>query len=542
MPIASDLARLAAAALARWLQFMRGVKAHGLTWLALWGAVAGCGFQSPAVDPPGDDDPDGEPVDPDMGACKSITDAAATVIGRATDADEYAVTINAAAASKTSWGTAGNEALVLELTGAGDRLIAHVVMHQGDAAFAYAIHAGALAAGEPIAARVSALSATSAMHGACVTAVLTPAATLGDAAEGLRNAPILRWPVQKRFDDLPVLLGWSKTKQSYEAVFTDQSGGAAACNGGGAGGVQADVAQWGRAADIETIARYGATPEWLRCTGRVSSTTMPVRLEAAHPILYYGDGDNRLFESRAGYGKTCGIAAAQRASGDLAGWNVDNASSELADDAGKVLVLRPLPIDLDALGYATFPGRRDALIDRAAPWLYRISALELAREAKIDNDRARDLTQYLYADVRVSNVGGSGSAYCSTTNGGFVIRVVTSTGTYSSAQQTNVVMQGVDHDWKRVAIAVPAGTKPDDVKSFELDAYDRDGIYLSGQGDAFFVEPSGDAGATLRYVRQGERALKIYVDDDNTDCSGGKSPGPDGVLFDCVGGSVSLAK
>jgi hypothetical protein len=37
------------------------------------------------------------------------------------------------------------------------------------------------------------------------------------------------------------------------------------------------------------------------------------------------------------------------------------------------VILRPLPVDLDALGCAAFGGRREALIDRDAPWLYRIS-------------------------------------------------------------------------------------------------------------------------------------------------------------------------
>ena len=74
------------------------------------------------------------------------------------------------------------------------------------------------------------------------------------------------------------------------------------------------------ACDIEGVYGYGVTPQWERCTGAVAVAAGAPRLEAAHPILYYGDGHNRLFESRGGYGATCGTGGPEQADGDLVGW------------------------------------------------------------------------------------------------------------------------------------------------------------------------------------------------------------------------------
>jgi hypothetical protein len=478
-------------------------------------------------------------------ACQTVDDAAVVVVGAAASADEYGLVLTAQAASATSWATTGNEALVLEVSGSGGRLIGHLVLHQGQTAFGYGMHVGALAASEPIAVKVSTLSSSSATRQACVSAVLTPASAMGAAGEGLANAPIFRWPVQKRFDDLPVILGWSKARKAYQTVFTNEDGGTAAQCGGGASGMQAEISRWGRGADIEGNYAYGGTPQWERCTGTVAVTTTAVRTEASHPILYYGDGHNRLFESRGGYGQTCGSGGPEKANGDLAGWNTSNPSNALADDAGRVVIIRPLPVDLDAIGYATFGGRREALIDRYAPWLYRVTSLELQREGKIDNAKTLGLSRYLYVDVRVADVGGSGDSYCTLTrSGGFKLRAVTTAGAEISGPQiTADYASNGAHDWKRVAIALPAGTTVADIAKFRFDAYDDDGIYLTAIGDAFIAQAAGGNGATLAYVRQGERALAYYVDDDSSGCSGGtNSDGPGGTPYPCVGSLVDVAK
>src|SRR5262249_45115257 len=160
--------------------------------------------------------------------------AAAIPIGAAGAAEEYALTLPAAAATRTAWAELGNEALILEVL--GDKgLIGHLILHQGADTFSYTMQLGHLDAGEAVSVRVSPLSAAAAKHEACVgPATLTPAAALPASGEGLVNAPILRWPVNKRFDDLPVVLGWSQQKKHYELVYTNENGGTVAQCGGGA--------------------------------------------------------------------------------------------------------------------------------------------------------------------------------------------------------------------------------------------------------------------------------------------------------------------
>lgn len=522
---------------------------HALSVLAMSTAAAACGAAQRSTGDPG---PDAGPAEVDTGpaagpipSCAPIDDAAPVVVATATGADEYALVLTAQSQSATRWSTAGNEAVVLEVSGGGGRLIGHLVLHQGAAAFDYGMQLGALAAGEPVAVKVSSLSAASAIRQACVVATLTPASAMGAAAEGLVHAPIFRWPVQKRFDDLPVILGWSKARQAYQTVFTNENGGTVLQCGGGASGIQAEIARWGRAADIEGSYSYGATPRWERCTGMVDVTTTPVRTEAAHPILYYGDGHNRVFESRGGYGRTCGSDAPEKPDGDLAGWNVASPGNALADDAGRVVIIRPLPVDLDAVGYAAFGGRREALLDRYAPWLYRITSLELTREGKIDDRASLGLSRYLYADVRVADVGGSGDAYCAlTVSGGFKLRAIAADGSEISGPQiTAAYASNGAHDWKRVAIPLPAGFGAAGVARFRFDAYDNDGIYLTAIGDAFIARPAGDNGATLEYVRRGERAIADYVDDDRSSCTGDTNrDGPGSAPYACVGGLVDVAR
>ena len=265
-------------------------------------SAAACGAAHKSIGDLGPDAGSGDVAGPweDTGpipSCAPIDDAAPVVVATAAGADEYGLILTAQSQSATRWSTAGNEAVVLEVSGGGGRLIGHLVLHQGAAAFDYGMQLGALAAGEPVAVTVSSLSAAGAVHRACVVAALTPAAAMGAAAEGLIHAPIFRWPVQKRFDDLPVILGWSKARKAYQTVFTNENGGTVEQCGGGASGTQAEIARWGRAADIEGNYSYAGTPRWERCTGTVDVTTTPVRTEAAHPILYSTVLNLRLFSS-----------------------------------------------------------------------------------------------------------------------------------------------------------------------------------------------------------------------------------------------------
>jgi hypothetical protein len=495
------------------------------TWLLFLLAAAACSEATiPPGDDPADDAPDPETPPPDIdttiAACVDVDDAAAVVVGTATVADEHALVLPAVTASATRWGTAGNEALVLDVS-TPRRFIGHLILHQGNARFDYGMHLGALEAGEQVRVKVSTLSAPGAIRKACVgPGKLSPAATLA-IGEGLVHAPIYRWPIQKRFDDVPLALGWSAAHKSYQTVFSNENGGTVAQCGGGASGVQAEIARWGRAADIEGSFSYGgASPRWERCTGTVAFTDLQPRLEGAHPLLYYGDGHNRLFEHRGGYGQTCGSGGAEKADGDLDGWNTNSPGTSLADDAGRVIILRPLPVALDAIGYGQFGGRREALIDRTAPWLYRLTAHELARQGDVDNSKVLGMARYLYVDVRVADVGGSGDSYCSlSVSGGFRLRALTAGGSIDGPQVTAAYAGNGAHDYKRVAIPLPAGITAADITGFRFDAYDNDGIYLTAIGDAFVPALSATNGATLDYVRKGERALAYYVDDDRSSCT-----------------------
>lgn len=512
-----------------------------LELLPLIAGLAACGFSSAAA--PTDAGTGASDAGSDGGppvTCVDLDDGSATTIATASDAADYVLAFTGHSASSTSWGEAGNEAVVLEVAG-GHGLIGHVILHQGATPFGYTMHLGALAAGEAITLRVSTLSAKTATRAASACGATIAATT----NEGVLNAPIYRWPVEKVFNDVPLVVGWSAARHAYQGVMTNEDGGTAEQCGGGASGMQAEIARWGRSTDIEGHYSYGGTPSWERCTGTVPVTMTAIRTEGAHPILYYGDGHNRLFENRSGYGQTCGTGTPEKPDGDLAGWNVANASSALANDAGKVIILRPVPFDMDALGYAQFGGRREGIADTYAPWLYRITSLELAREGKIDNAKTFGMERYLYADVRVADVGGSGDSFCSlTVSGGFRLRAITTAGdTISSPQITGDYASNGNHDWKRVAIALPAGITAAAIDHFAFDAYDNDGIYLTAIGDAFIPRAASDNGATLDYVRKGTTPLALYIDDGSNGCSAGVNhDGPGGTAYTCVGGQVDVAK
>src|SRR5262245_65676189 len=79
-----------------------------------------------------------DPSQPDAGAtpdapagCVAIDDATGTTVTVtvAAAAGEYALVLNARAASETKWSEPGNEALVLEVLGSVRGLIGHLIVH-----------------------------------------------------------------------------------------------------------------------------------------------------------------------------------------------------------------------------------------------------------------------------------------------------------------------------------------------------------------------------------------------------------------------------
>jgi len=262
-------------------------------------------------------------------------------------------------------------------------------------------------------------------------------------------------------------------------------------------------------------------------------------MEGKHPVLYYGDGHNGLFESRGGYGQACGTDSDKRADGNLDGWNTNNPGNEAAKDDAFTITLRPLPVDLDAV-----PGR-ESIADRYAPWLYRLTWNELQREGRIDNAQTFALERYLFVDVYAADVGGQGDATCGNildtlkggVDGGFVLRAVTKNGTTSNGPQMTADYFG--GTLKRIAFPLQPGVKAADITKLTFDAYDGDGIYWLALGDAFVVTPAGRNGATLEHVNKGKKTANVYVDDDQSGCVGGKST-RDGATYPCVGTAHSI--
>ncbi len=307
--------------------------------------------------------------------------------------------------------------------------------------------------------------------------------------------------------------------------------------------MQAEIARWGRGCDIETMYDYGANPKtWERCTGTTDIVSHPIRYEGSHPIVYYGDGHNRLFESRGGYGQTCGTGSPEKPDGDFTGWSTQNPGNGAANDAPFVITIRPLPVALDALGFATHSGRREGAVDTYAPWLYRVTDSELLRENKVDGVKVQRMQNYLFVDIHANDVGGSGDSTCSIpgATGGFKLRVaIAGHATVSSGQMTADYFGGQDNV-KRMAIPLGAEYQPGDLTSLTFDAYDDDGMYWLELGDAFIPQISGDNGATLARVHTGNQTVNEYVDDDSSNCTNGENPDGPSPPYPCAGSAGTL--
>ena len=501
--------------------------------------------------PPSAAAPDpGTPGPGQPGACAIDVTTNVATLAKAGAAGEHALVIEASSISKTSWAEKDNEAVVLEIL-RGTTRIGHVVLHQGQARFSYGMHTGALGAGEELHVRVSPLSASKADKHACISKVtLTAAADMGNMADGITHAPVVKWPVQKSFDDLPVLLGWSRAGKSYQLTYTNENGGTTELCGGGARGLRSEIARWSRGFDMEGVWAYGGAGRFERCTGSVAPTAGMPRMESAHPVLYYGDGHNRVFESRAGYGQACGSGSDAKPNGDLAGWNTANPGNDEGNDDPFTIVLRPLPVDMDAVGVTKYGGRREGIVDVYAPWLYRLTDSEVKREGKIDDTQTFDMSRYLLVDVYAADVGGSGDSTCGPVSltpqithvtGGFVLRAIGKNGAvYDGPQMTADYFGGSGGPTvKRIAIPLPAGVNAADITDVVFDAYDDDGIYFLGIGDAFIAKPNGTNSATLDYAHRGLKPAAVYVDDGQSGCVAGKNT-KDGVAYPCVGSSYTF--
>lgn len=507
-------------------------------------AVAACA-------PDGEDDAgavsssDANLTGPAMAGCTPIGEAEVP-LATAAAPGELLLTLDARAESATSWAESGNEAVVLEVREGGAR-VGHLVLHQGAEPFRYGMHVGALAKGARLTVKVSPLTAPRAARRACVANVSLTAPP-ANMAEGVAHAPILKWPAQKAFNDLPVLTGWSRRGKGYQLTYTNEDGGTVDLCGGGARGMRSEIARWGRGLDMEGGWSYGGAGKFGRCTGSVEPSPGVPRMEAEHPVLYYGDGHNRLFESRGGYGQRCGTSSDNKSNGDLEGWNKGNPGNDPANDDPFTIVLRPIPVDSDAIENANVPGRREGIVDNYAPWLYRLVDSELKREGRVDGEQTLTMERYLFADVYVDDVDGSGDETCgpvpfvpgiSRVTGGFRLNAVTRDGTVARGPQMTASFFAGGSGAKRIAIPLPRGVKAEDIVKVVFDAYDDDGIYFLALGDAFIPRAAGANGAVLDYVNKGMKRADVYVDDDKSSCPGGKNT-KNGVAYPCTGSTFTL--
>ncbi|MBX3231889.1 MAG: hypothetical protein KIT84_11985 [Labilithrix sp.] len=499
-----------------------------------------------ACAPAYDEDEDAPAVDvANIAGCTTIGEAEVPLATARADG-EMVLTLDAQALSRTSWAEKGNEAVVLEVRGGGAR-VGHLVLHQGADAFGYGMHVGALKKGDALTIKVSSLSAPRAARGACISNAKL-AAPAPDMAEGVAHAPILKWPAQKSFNDLPVLTGWSRKGKSYQLTYTHEDGGTVELCGGGARGMRSEIARWGRGLDMEGGWSYGGAGKFGRCTGGVAPSPGAPRMESEHPVLYYGDGHNRLFESRGGYGQKCGTSRDNKTNGDLDGWNKNNPGNDAANDDPFTIVLRPIPVDGDAIGMAELGGRREGLVDTYAPWLYRLVDSELKREGRVDGALTFSMERYLFADVYADDVGGSGDETCgpipfvpgvSRVTGGFRLNVETRDGKVARGPQMTASYFAGGSGVKRIAIPLPEGVEADDIVKVVFDAYDDDGIYFLALGDAFIPRADKSNGAVLDYVNKGLKRADVYVDDDRSGCVDGKNT-KNGVAYPCAGSAFTL--
>jgi hypothetical protein len=235
------------------------------------------------------------------------------------------------------------------------------------------------------------------------------------------------------------------------------------------------------------------------------------------------------------------------ANGDLEGWNKNNPGNEESKDDAFTIVLRPAPVDMEAAG------SREDLVNFYAPWLYRVLDLELKKEKKVDNDKVFSMERYLYVDVYANDVGGSGDETCGPISvlpglhrvtGGFRIRAISKDGTVSDGpQMTKDYFGGDGNGVKRVAVPLKAGVKASDIVKIQFDAYDNDGIYFLGIGDAFVPRATSSNSAVLDFVNKGDiKRADVYVDDNNDGCTNGvNTSAKDSKPYKCVGSAYTLS-
>lgn len=352
---------------------------------------------------------------------------------KAASAGEGVVTVTAAAPG-TCWAEKGREAAVLAVWLDGQYL-GDIVLFMGAQAHSYPFMLGPVEAGEH---RVGLMPAPGKGADAPVT-VTDVQFTLYRAEDPLytvvRNSPLIYGrPVMNR-SDTPLLAYHEKaeadgrTTISYTVIFSNEDGGT---NPPGL------MARWGRVTDIEWV--YSVTLD--------------------------GAGRRIAEEIQAKDHKTVPFAGQRRGEHPLLRVSTDN---NMVSDSGTSPLLFA-PVFAEALPAAS---PREAMMD-LHPWSYRVMGEELAREGveapgQAATPEVSDPRNYLYVTYKARFDFPSGGSQCGLQLAASAYDGASSAW-YASDHGRPDLRVSLD-GWRRIAIELPPGTKPEQVTQLQFRVY-----------------------------------------------------------------------
>jgi hypothetical protein len=343
---------------------------------------------------------------------------------RTTEESEVVLTLTASS-PRASWVTRGREAAAVRLFVDG-QYQQDLLLYGGEAPFDYVISLGRSLPGEHTL-RVEhhlPLSASGTERPKVAAARLDPVPRHQAEFLALAYAPVLyaRPDTIGRFSDVPLLMYYETEAGEnggklyrYTVIFSNEDGGTQ---------TSGLMARWGRTTDIEWVSEVhlDAQGRLLRQLFQgVNHETKPFSgdSEASHPLLQIASVNNNFADQR---------------------------KSETR------FALRPIPVDLSR-------SSRETVMD-AHPWIYRVMAEEMIREAKITVVRTlgqsiRDLRDYLYLDAQSSQLNGGAIS--------FAVKLTGDPRWYVS--DLGIPSYKIERSgYYRTTILLPSGTRPEQVE------------------------------------------------------------------------------
>ena len=343
---------------------------------------------------------------------------------RVTEESELVLTLSASS-PRASWVSQGREAAAVRLFVDG-RYQQDLLLYGGEASFDYVVSLGRALPGEHTL-RVEhhlPLSAPGVERPKVTATRVDPIARGQAEFLALAYAPILyaRPDTIGRFSDLPLLM-YCETEAGekggkvyrYTVIFSNEDGGTQ---------TSGLMARWGRTTDIEWVSEVhlDAQGQLVRQLFQgVNHETRPFsgESEAAHPLLQVASVNNNFADQR---------------------------KSETR------FALRPIPVDLSRAS-------RETVMD-AHPWIYRVMAEEMIREAKITAERTlgqsiRDLRDYVYLDAQSTQQNGGAIS--------FAVKLTGDPRWYVS--DLGIPSYKIERSGHyRTTILLPSGTRPEQVE------------------------------------------------------------------------------